>query len=438
MRTVRCPASTWWASARPAVNLAGRRRSALLVTLNLAAAALYLVHLGHGTRPGRLPHRSGRLPHRRQGVAARRRSVRPAAPARRRPRATVHLPAVRGPELRSPDAPGLQRGELAAHSRHHRQHCGQPVVLRRQYRSGGGRPDAAAPALGAACRAAARTHPLHPDLRPDQRTTHGTGRLRLPDPGAPVAARDPGRHRRRGETHSRGLPAVLPPSPRPAQRGPGRVELRGVHRCRVRPRPARLAPLLDPDRLPAHADRRNRLRLEPVHTRNPGPPRPRQSRADLALAGPVPARRGPRGHRHARRSQGQPGHVRPIAERRSRVADLANILVTPLGLGGARAAHLPQHHQPEPPTAADVRGPGTAHLRDSTALAAPLRGRPRTALVMVATGPRRLLRPDRARRPHPSSDQELATPPETPGSGHSGHAGSTTRPGTWTGAVRNP
>ena len=52
MRTVRCPASTWWASARPAVNLAGRRRSALLVTLNLAAAALYLVHLGHGTGLG--------------------------------------------------------------------------------------------------------------------------------------------------------------------------------------------------------------------------------------------------------------------------------------------------------------------------------------------------------------------------------------------------
>jgi hypothetical protein len=34
MRTVRCPASTWWASARPAVNVSGRRRSALLVTLN--------------------------------------------------------------------------------------------------------------------------------------------------------------------------------------------------------------------------------------------------------------------------------------------------------------------------------------------------------------------------------------------------------------------
>ncbi len=48
MGTVRCPASTWWASARPAVNLAGRRRSALLVTLNLAAAAIYLVHLGDG------------------------------------------------------------------------------------------------------------------------------------------------------------------------------------------------------------------------------------------------------------------------------------------------------------------------------------------------------------------------------------------------------
>ncbi len=48
MRTIRCPASTWRASTRPAVNLAHRRRSALLVTLNLAAAAIYLVHLGRG------------------------------------------------------------------------------------------------------------------------------------------------------------------------------------------------------------------------------------------------------------------------------------------------------------------------------------------------------------------------------------------------------
>ena len=48
MRTIRCPASTWRASTRPAVNLAGRRRSALLVTVNLAAAAIYLVHLGRG------------------------------------------------------------------------------------------------------------------------------------------------------------------------------------------------------------------------------------------------------------------------------------------------------------------------------------------------------------------------------------------------------
>jgi alpha-1,2-mannosyltransferase len=47
MRTIRCPASTWWASIRAAADLAGRRRSALLVTLNLAAAALYLVRFGH-------------------------------------------------------------------------------------------------------------------------------------------------------------------------------------------------------------------------------------------------------------------------------------------------------------------------------------------------------------------------------------------------------
>ncbi len=48
MRAICRPASIWRASARPAVSLAGRRRSALLVTLNLAAAAIYLVRLGHG------------------------------------------------------------------------------------------------------------------------------------------------------------------------------------------------------------------------------------------------------------------------------------------------------------------------------------------------------------------------------------------------------
>lgn len=39
MRTIRYPTSVRWASTRPAVNLAGRRRSALLVTLDLAAMA---------------------------------------------------------------------------------------------------------------------------------------------------------------------------------------------------------------------------------------------------------------------------------------------------------------------------------------------------------------------------------------------------------------
>ena len=47
MRTIRYPAGVRWAGTRPAVNLAGRRRSALLVTLNLAAAAIYFVHFGH-------------------------------------------------------------------------------------------------------------------------------------------------------------------------------------------------------------------------------------------------------------------------------------------------------------------------------------------------------------------------------------------------------
>ena len=47
MRTIRYPASVRWANTRPAVTLAGRRRSTLLVALNLAAAAVYFVHLGH-------------------------------------------------------------------------------------------------------------------------------------------------------------------------------------------------------------------------------------------------------------------------------------------------------------------------------------------------------------------------------------------------------
>jgi alpha-1,2-mannosyltransferase len=48
MGTIRSLVSVRRASTRPAVNLAGRWRSALLVTVNLAAAGIYFVHLGHG------------------------------------------------------------------------------------------------------------------------------------------------------------------------------------------------------------------------------------------------------------------------------------------------------------------------------------------------------------------------------------------------------
>jgi alpha-1,2-mannosyltransferase len=47
MDALRCPARIRQAGARSAVSLVGGRRSALLVTLNLAAAGIYLVHLGH-------------------------------------------------------------------------------------------------------------------------------------------------------------------------------------------------------------------------------------------------------------------------------------------------------------------------------------------------------------------------------------------------------
>ena len=47
MCTIRCPASSWWATIRPTVRRAGWWRPALLVTVNLAAAAIYFVHFGH-------------------------------------------------------------------------------------------------------------------------------------------------------------------------------------------------------------------------------------------------------------------------------------------------------------------------------------------------------------------------------------------------------
>ena len=47
MRTIRGLAGTWRARIGSAVTLAGGRRSALVVTLNLAAAAIFLVRFGH-------------------------------------------------------------------------------------------------------------------------------------------------------------------------------------------------------------------------------------------------------------------------------------------------------------------------------------------------------------------------------------------------------
>jgi alpha-1,2-mannosyltransferase len=51
MRTISRPASTWQAGARPTVNLASRR-AALVVALNLAAAAIYFARAGHGVGLG--------------------------------------------------------------------------------------------------------------------------------------------------------------------------------------------------------------------------------------------------------------------------------------------------------------------------------------------------------------------------------------------------
>src|SRR5215468_2891960 len=48
MCTTRCPVSVQPVSTHPAVAVTGRRRAALLVALNLAAAGIYFVHFGHG------------------------------------------------------------------------------------------------------------------------------------------------------------------------------------------------------------------------------------------------------------------------------------------------------------------------------------------------------------------------------------------------------
>ena len=134
MRTIHCPASTWRANIRSAVNLAGRRGSALLVALNLAAAAIYFVHVGHGIGLGgyRLDldvYRTGarmvlhggdlygRLPRLGDGHQL-----------------SFTYPPFAALSFIPTDAHRLRRGELAAHRRHHRQRRGQPVVLRRQHR----------------------------------------------------------------------------------------------------------------------------------------------------------------------------------------------------------------------------------------------------------------------------------------------------------------
>jgi alpha-1,2-mannosyltransferase len=52
MRTNRGLGSVRWAGSRPAGNFVGRRRAALLVTLNLTAVAIYFVSFGHGSGLG--------------------------------------------------------------------------------------------------------------------------------------------------------------------------------------------------------------------------------------------------------------------------------------------------------------------------------------------------------------------------------------------------
>ena len=48
MPKIRCPVGIPWANTRSALNLASLRHTALLMTVNLVAAAIYLVHLGRG------------------------------------------------------------------------------------------------------------------------------------------------------------------------------------------------------------------------------------------------------------------------------------------------------------------------------------------------------------------------------------------------------
>ena len=246
----RCPASIWRANTRSG-STSGPARIGAARDGDLAAAAIYLVRLGHGIGLGGTASTwmsTAPAP----GCAARRRSVRPAAQARRRPRAIVHLPSVRSPELHPTCIGYITANWLLT--------AATIVCVAASLRcfaadagASGRRPDAAALAR-ALPGAAARTRPLHLDLRADQRAIMALV-VQLPDPGVPMAARGPCRRR----------PAL--------KLAPGvfllffllRRDLRSAARAGLSFAACTgagfaLAPhdslVLDPDRLPARADRR--------------------------------------------------------------------------------------------------------------------------------------------------------------------------------------
>ena len=298
-------------------------------------------------------------------------------------------------------ADAVRRGRNGAHAVHHRldraDAAGVSPVRRRA--AGGIVVDARLAAAGGALPG---TGAEHARLRPGQRHADGAGVAGLPACRRALASRHAGRPRRRGEADARGVHPVLPVPRRPAGSRYGRGLLRGMERGRLPAGRARLGTVLDVHRLPGRQARQPGLRRQPVH---PGGPRPRWARSahagrDGRVAGLVGrrARGGLRGHAPClgRRR----GCLGAVPERLRRVADIADLLVPPLGVGRDGGAG-PRGQQPAvpPPRRAGGRPRGGCRLRRGTAVVVSVRREPRDPLGRLAAGRRQLLRDPRRRHP---------------------------------------
>lgn len=272
----------------------------------------------------------------------------------------VHLPAVRGPAVHGADPAACGRGVRAVGGRLGRcpgQHLSvhdapRPAPARCPGSLGGGggrgrqrhRARARGPAPGPAPPARGG-HGAHPGTAAGTGLAHPLSGPDQPDPaGADPARRPagrgrPGRGPRRGpgcgdQAHpgDRGGP-VPAGAPDPGRGRRHRHLRRGLVAGR-RAGPAGVQALLDPAVL-RHQPARRDVRQQPVTVRRGRPPgRPRRPGGRLVPAGPARPRRCRTGDRRA------PGPAPGLArrrrgDRRHRTAGLADLLVTPLGLGAA-------------------------------------------------------------------------------------------------------